>query len=176
MRHAGLCDPVAASDNVTVKRTATPQGLGAFLPTALLNQLGARLDETSRLAALWRRYAPAPLAEHVRAVRYEAGTLQLEARSPAWASRARHSQQELLARLRAEACFAGLREVRIRVRPQAQDGAPATPPAVPPTRLSTHTAQLIDSAADSIGDPQLRAALKRLSAGARTLRPGKRAR
>jgi hypothetical protein len=165
-----------ATDNARVKRTSTPQGLGAFLPTALLNQLGARLDEASRLAALWRRYAPAPLAEHVRAVRYEGGTLQLEARSPAWATRVRHSQHELLTRLRAETCFRGLREVRVRVRPTGDDDVPTAPPAVAPTRLSTLSARLIDSAADDIDDPQLRAALKRLGDATRPPHPRKRVR
>jgi hypothetical protein len=147
-----------------MKRESRPRNLGAFLPVNVLNRVGVRLDEASRLTALWRRYAPAPLVEHVRPIRYATGVLTLDARSAAWASRLRHRQQELLAQLRAEPCFRALRALRIRVRPTAGSPPPAAAPQ--PTRLSIQAAQHVSAAAQGIDDPQLRAALARLGADA----------
>lgn len=145
-----------------MKRNCTPRNLGAFLPPELLKGLSLRMDEKTRLAALWRRYAPAGLADHVQPVSCTDGRLTLQTDSAAWASRVRHSQQTLLAQLRAEPGFQHLRELRIRVRPpQADKPAPAR--ASKPTRLSAQGARCVASAADGIADPQLRAALRRLS-------------
>jgi hypothetical protein len=159
---SSLCDRVRAKHNDCVKRDSTPRNLGAFLPPELLKGLSVRMDETTRLAALWRRYAPVALADHVQPVSCADGCLTLQTDSAAWASRVRHSQQTLLAQLRAEPGFQNLRELRIRVRPLQAD-TPASPRADKPTRLSAQGARCVASAADSIEDPQLRAALKRLS-------------
>ena len=145
-----------------MKRDSTPRNLGAFLPPELLKGLSVRMDEKTRLAALWRRYAPAAVADHVQPVSCTDGRLTLQTDSAAWASRVRHSQQTLLAGLRAEPGFQHLRELRIRVRPPQSD-APAAARATSPTRLSAQGARCVAAAADGIDDPQLRAALKRLS-------------
>jgi hypothetical protein len=148
--------------NVAVKHDSTPRNLGAFLPPELLKGLSVRMDESTRLAALWRRYAPAALADHVQPVSCADGCLILQTDSAAWASRVRHSQQTLLTQLRSEPGFRNLRELRVRVRPPEAD-APVPARANKPTRLSAHGAHCVASAADGIEDPQLRAALKRLS-------------
>lgn len=158
--HCSLFTSHRSLHNAGVKRDSTPRNLGAFLPPELLKGLSVRMDETTRLAALWRRYAPAALADHVQPVSCTDGRLTLQTDSAAWASRVRHSQQTLLAQLRSEPGFQNLRELRIRVRPPQAD-APAR--ANKPTRLSVLGARCVASAADGIDDPQLRAALKRLS-------------
>ena len=144
-----------------MKRESRPRNLGAFLPVGVLNRLSVRMDQESRLAALWRRHAPAPLVDHITAVNFTGGVLSLQAHSAAWASRARHQQRDLMARLRAEPCFQGLRELRIRVRP-AEGKATSSAPRTQPTRLSTQAAKLVTATAAGITDPDLPAALTRL--------------
>lgn len=144
-----------------------PRDIGSFLPPALARRLSAYLDEESRLLAAWQLAVRPPLADHARPGNYSRGRLEVRVNSPAWASRLRQHQGELVRLMQAMPGLEGLRELLIRVVPKGQDRVPAAPASVPAARLAPGAAPLLDSLAADVTDPQLRAALQRLGATAR---------
>jgi len=147
-----------------------PKSLAAFLENKLLRQLGAHLDESARLQAEWLANVEGPLGAHVHPVGYESGQLRLVAETPAWASRARMQQTNLLHQLRKRPFFRGLRSVRIRVQPPGAS-IPAMPGPIPrqpatvekASRLNPRVAALVRDIAVGIEDSALREALERLA-------------
>jgi hypothetical protein len=149
-----------------------PRGIAAFLPPALLNRLGGRLDELARLRHLWARHVPSALASHTHPLHYEAGCLYVRADSAAWATRLRHQQVELIRRLATERELGGLTGLRVRVTPaESAPVSPATPARKAPSRLPGEASALLRDVAADVSDPALRAALLRL-AGRRRLTGG----
>lgn len=141
------------------------QGITAFLPPALVQRMAGRIDDITRLRALWRRVVPAPLCNHTEPLRYEAGALTVRANSPAWGSRLRQQEDDIARRLRAEPMLAALRAITVRVTPpdaapapvaQARHGGPPKP--------SAAAAGLLRDLAEHVKDPNLRDSLLRLAA------------
>jgi len=79
--------------------------------------------------------------------------------STAWATRLRYQSPQLLRCLHRHPSLAQLRRIEIRVTPLAQPVSSSPQPAT----LSAANAAIIDSTADSLSDPNLRTALKRLA-------------
>jgi hypothetical protein len=106
------------------------------------------------------RLLPKPLDEHCLAAVREQGRLVLFVDGPVWASRMRFLAPDIARRLRGKPP-APLLEVKIRVVPARR----AAPRRDKPTRarLSASTRTLLLESAQSIADPSLRSALKRLA-------------
>ncbi len=148
-----------------------PKSVGAFLTSETLKRITVRLDDMSNLLTRWKTHVGEPLASRSYPVSYADGRLSVRADTPAWASRLRQSQQEILNNLRRDPYFTSLRELQIRVLPGRGDVLKPERRKEPviPSRIPEHAAQLIQSVAGDIANPALRNALSRLaSAPART--------
>jgi hypothetical protein len=107
-------------------------------------------------------YLPAPLAQHLRVANFRAGVLVLQADSSAWRMRAHYLAPELATTLRSLPELAGLVSVQVRVAPPTATVQP--PPHLPPPIISGEAGRCLADAAESVSDPRLRAALRRLAA------------
>jgi hypothetical protein len=144
--------------------------IDGFLPAELLR----KVRERNRGQAQWQRawqQAAGELADKADPISFAEGVLVLRVTSPSWASRLRYQLRPLISRLQAEAEFASLTNIEIRVRPQADPGVEQERQRVreeqasysrKANRMSTHTAEVIQAAADAIDDPELKQALQRL--------------
>jgi len=143
--------------------------LTARAPAVLLREarpLKAILGHAQRLAHLQRlldsQLQPAA-REHCHVAKWREGELSLVVTDGHWATRLRYQQKRLLRQLQMFDEFAGLMRIKFSVRP----------PVIPPRAaghtmdLSTDAAATIQSTADGISDPSLRAALERLAAHAK---------
>jgi len=112
---------------------------------------------------LVRSLLPQPLDLHCLSAQRREGRLILHAGSSAWASRLRYFSRDLRIRLRDKGVPVQKIEVRVLI------GNPRkTPPPRRARTLSSDNAELIGAVAEGIGDPDLRAALQRLSRHGRT--------
>lgn len=137
--------------------------IGNLITPLTLRELGmppdiARLPE---IAAAWGEAAGPDLSAHVHPIRYTDGKLVLRASSAVWVSKVRHSHETLTRALRAQPLFKELIGLEVRAAPldlgrrkQSVQRAEA---------LSADTRKLLESVAGDIADPELRAALARLS-------------
>lgn len=105
----------------------------------------------------------AEAAAHAQVANRSNGQLVIHADSAAWATRLRYLAPQLLRCLRKTPSLADLQGINIKVSPLAQPASPVTRPAI----LSADNAALLDSTADTLSDPALRTALKRLARRAR---------
>lgn len=133
------------------------------LAAEVLRRFGRQSDDLALLQARWRTLVGEPMAAHSEPTHYEAGRLTVAADGPAWASRVRQRQAELLRALRVEPAFNALREIRVQVQPTQPVAAASVALTRSPSRLSQEAARLVRNVAESVDDPQLRAALDRLS-------------
>lgn len=140
-------------------------------PAALLRQarpLRLLLNQAERLEHLQRllesQLQPAARA-HCHLASWRDGVLLLVVTDGHWATRLRYQQKRLQRQLQALDAFANLQRIRFTVQP----------PTTPPQRvghgieLSSQAAADIQSTAEGISDPKLRAALERLARHAKDL-------
>lgn len=126
------------------------------------HHLASRLLDQARLLQAMtfslRQYLAAPLAQHCWVAAPRDRILVLVTDGPVWATQLRYQQREILKVLNTEFRLQ-LNRVRIRI------GPPPTPdPAARPgPRLSAEAARVLESAAASIEDPGLSAAMRRLA-------------
>lgn len=125
-----------------------------------LCQLITRVERLRSLRARWAQTVPMPLRAHVRPAHFDRGQLLVEADSPAWATKAHHQKPVLIERLAGCEEFAGIADIRIRVSP-VEDAHPSR--GTRKVRISAEAAELLDSTADAVSDPNLKAALRRLA-------------
>lgn len=130
-----------------------------LLASESANRLLTRVRQLQSLSNTLHDCLPADLVQHTQVVRWENGRLTVQTDSAAWATRLRYLTPQLLRCLRQSPTFAEARHIELRVAPLAA----STAPAVQRAYLSPHSASIIDANADSIADPLLRAALKRLA-------------
>jgi hypothetical protein len=142
-----------------------PKPVEAFVSSGVLAQIRQRHEWLTALQAAWQRYAGIPLASHTRPISYHSGRLLVHADSSIWADRVRQQHQRLMQTMRQHPLLEELREVTARVVPPQGVAQAVTRGGA---HLSAASAALINSAAASIADPELRAALQRL--GSRTER------
>ncbi len=139
-----------------------PRRLASYVPAAMLAEAGRRAQWLQELGGLWESLVGASLAPHSTPVGYRGGRLTIQADAPVWADRLRRQQRRLLHTLQGRPVFADLSEIRIRVRPR--EGAPGqAPPKGAGPGLSSQSAALLAALAEAVPDPELGAALRRLS-------------
>src|SRR3972149_52742 len=144
-----------------------PKNVGAHLPSAVLKRAGAHMDKLSSLLSHWKASVGEPLVSPSFPVSYDNGRLSLRADTSAWASRLRHSQADIMDRLRADTYFQDLQELYVRVLPERAGGPlEKKREGLLPSPIPESAAHLIKSVADDIVDPALRKSLIR-RAGAR---------
>jgi hypothetical protein len=113
-----------------------------------------------RITDTLRKALVEPLASHCIAANIDGETLVVGCDTSAWAAKLRFQIPQLLDRLKAETDLQSLRQIRIRVQPLNKEPSRTTKRRF---RLSEHSAALIASIADNTADPELKAALRRLS-------------
>lgn len=130
---------------------------GPFLALAK----GARKrDELDRQL---RQALPAALRDQVRLADFKNGRLVFLVPSPAWASRLRLAQTQILAAARANGAQA--RSINVKVVPPAAAPTPEPPRRAP---LSPAAADHLKTAARSLSDPELRDLFLALASAAET--------
>jgi hypothetical protein len=146
-------------DVPTSHRTSDgPQSLTAVGPVAALARKAGELEALDRAL---RQTLPSPLREQVRFANVRDDRLVFLASSPAWASRLRLQQTQILAAARAIGANAGSVTVKV---------APLPPPDPQPEQskpLSAAAALHLKAAAKSIPDPELRALFLELASVAK---------
>lgn len=100
---------------------------------------------------------PSPLNQHCRVANVRDGILILQTDSAVWATKARFATAELLPKILS--LDLGIEQIRIGTRPSESVMQTATRRA----SLSSTTAELVNDLADSITNPPLAAALRRLA-------------
>jgi hypothetical protein len=136
-----------------------PQSLADIGPVAALADKAGKLEALDRAL---RQTLPSPLREQVRFANLRDDRLVFLASSPAWASRLRLQQTQILAAARAIGANAGSVTVKV---------APLPPPDPQPEQskpLSTAAALHLKAAAKSIQDPELRSMFLELASVAET--------
>lgn len=143
--------------------------LTARAPAALLREakpLKALLGHAQRLGHLQRllesQLQPAA-REHCHVAKWREGQLTLVVTDGHWATRLRYQQKRLQRQLQLFEEFANLTRIQFRVQPPLVQRRASGHS----MDLSTDAAQTIQSTADGISDPALRAALERLAAHAK---------
>lgn len=136
-----------------------PRLANNFLHSApALKVLKHRLQEQEQLLSLTRSLLPSPLNQHCLHVQDKGSSLLIYTESSAWASRLRYCSNNLRSQLRKKGFHFG--KINVRVLISGQSGA--TPRHCART-LSSDNAILMRTVAESIQDPELGAALMRLS-------------
>jgi hypothetical protein len=137
-----------------------PQRLDQVL-TAPTGRLGAITSHARRLAeldALIRLCLGDELAAHCRLADLRSGRLVLAADTPAWATRLRYHTPEIRQKLAAAGLTVAECRVVVAPPPPARDPGPMQRP-----DMSADSAGTLHATADSIRDPALAAALRRLA-------------
>ncbi len=138
---------------------AKPRPIKQLLATGTVPDLIAHARQLQSLSTALRRCLPADAASHVQVVHWSDGQLTVQVDSTAWATRLRYLSPQLLRQLQQLPEFTAAHRIALNI-------APAATPAVTiaqPFHLSPAGARIIDANAETIADPQLRAALKRLA-------------
>jgi len=143
--------------------------LPARSPVALLKEekpLKALFDQAQRIDHLQRvlegQLQPAA-REHCRVASWRDGCLLLIISDGHWATRLRYQQRRLQRQLQALEEFANLTKIIFKVQPSRSAGRNPSQGAA----LSAYAAESLQSTAEGISDPRLRAALERLASRAR---------
>ncbi|OEC47205.1 RNA-binding protein [Pseudomonas sp. 1D4] len=143
--------------------------LPARSPVALLKEekpLRALFDQAQRIDHLQRvlegQLQPAA-REHCRVASWREGCLLLIISDGHWATRLRYQQRRLQRQLQALEEFANLTKIIFKVQPSRSAGRNPSQGAA----LSAYAAESLQSTAEGISDPRLRAALERLASRAR---------
>ncbi|WP_085693918.1 MULTISPECIES: DUF721 domain-containing protein [unclassified Pseudomonas] len=141
----------------------------AKAPAVLLREarpLKAILNHAQRLGHLQRlletQLQPAA-REHCHVAKWREGDLLLIVTDGHWATRLRYQQKRLQRQLQMFDEFAGLTRILFKVQPPTVQRGPSEHN----IDLSTDAAATLQSTAEGISDPNLRAALERLAAHAK---------
>ena len=132
------------------------------LSNEILRRFGGQLDRLGSLRARWPGLVGEPMSGHSEPTNFEGGRLTVTVRSPAWASRLRQQEVALVRSLRADPAFRALRDIKVRIEPTDPIIKPVPQPRGT-SRVPTQAARLVRSVAETVTDPQLRAALERLA-------------
>lgn len=140
---------------------AGPKIIRSFISgdAAARAQQAAMLRQT--LAPLWQQVVGPDIAAHSHPVRIEGKCLLVQTDSPLWGSQIRNRYPKFVEHLQQFAELRHIVELRVRVVPPTQ--APGPEKATHPRpMMSTAASAVVSSAANSIDDESLRAALLRL--------------
>lgn len=89
--------------------------LAQFL--SLQKGISAHVTKLVELRQQWVRCVESPLRDHAAPANYANGCLVVHAKSSAWACQLRHRERALLKRLREDAYFKDLTQIKIRTKP-----------------------------------------------------------
>lgn len=103
---------------------------------------------------------PAPLNEHITVANLANDSLTIYTDSAAWAARLRFNIPEMLKSLNLNNICTSVKSIRIKVIPPDNT---QLPPHEQKLSISNDTALLLEHVADTIGDPDLRESLLKLS-------------
>ncbi|HRL93752.1 MAG: DciA family protein [Pseudomonas sp.] len=139
--------------------------LSARAPSALLREakplkaLFSAAQRLDRLQHLLESQLQPAAREHCHLASWREGCLLLIVTDGHWATRLRYQQRRLQRQLQLIEEFAGLQRILFKVQPAYHPQQPANQSMV----LSSAAAESIQTTADGISDPKLRAALERLA-------------
>ena len=128
--------------------------------TNRLQNLLSKAHYLNELSLIVRDYLAENLAAHCQVANYEAGRLKLLVDSSVWASQLRFCLPTLCKTLQAQPPFTQLQKIEYSVQTLYQ---PQALPKLPKAQLSSSSAELVASMAQSISDPKLQQALLRLA-------------
>lgn len=140
----------------------------ASLESLLNRGLGRLLDRAKTLQRVeqWlKRHLEGPLASHCRVANINGSVLVLQVDSPAWAGRLRYQAPKLMAQLPDWSELRQVERIAVTVRPPELRTPTPVRPVAP---LSPKSAAEIEAAAETVTDPQLSAALRRLARNRRS--------
>lgn len=129
---------------------------------SVLGQLMTQADQLAERSRIFRAYLPAPLCDHVVLIRLDAESWEVQTESAGWATRLRYALSSIRPALGQHLGLA-LPKPHIRVMPLEMPLQPRRPPLT----LTRRNAEVLESAARTLADPRLSAALRRLAARGR---------
>ena len=151
--------------------------MASVSPKSLANLLQQHSDHLStllsqvrllrRITVVIRNILPEPLSLHCHAANIDGDTVAIGCDSSTWAAKLRYHLPHVLNRLGEHRDLPVFRQIRLRVQPSEEAASS------PPKRrlfMPEHTGALIADVAQDTGDPELKAALLRLSQRAKTVK------
>jgi hypothetical protein len=149
--------------------SASPKSLASILQQRSdhLSLLLSQVRLLRRITSVIRNALPESLSPHCHAANIDGDVIVIGCDSAAWAAKLRYQLPHVLSRLRDHSDLAVFRQLRVRVQP-AVKAKPRTPSR--PLFLAEDTAALIASVARNTADPELKAALLRLSRHAKSVK------
>lgn len=149
--------------------SVSPKSLAHFLQQRSdhLSLLLSHIRLLRQITSVIRSVLPEPLSLHCHAANIDGDTIVIGCDSPAWAAKLRYLLPQLLPPLKEHHQVPTFRQIRIRVQPADQGETGAV---VRQASMAEHSAALIASVAHDITDPDLKAALLRLSQRAKSVK------
>lgn len=139
---------------------SSPQVVSAIVTRfERLKQLTDRVARLRELEALLQKHLPSPLSQHVTLAALRDGCLVIQADGAAWSAELRYKGPEILAHLRSDPEFAGIRSIRVRNIKKVS--ARSTNP--PRACLSRRSAMALEEQAACTENGALREVLMRLA-------------
>jgi hypothetical protein len=120
-----------------------------------------------QITTVIRNDLPEPLSLHCHAANIDGDTIIIGCDSSAWAAKLRYQLPHVLNRLKDHRDLPIFRQVRVRVQPLDEDKPRTQNRSL---SITEHTAALIASIAQGTADPELKAALLRLSQHAKPVK------
>lgn len=156
----------STSPSPSTRRIRRMSTVGECLQTSGKGRVAQLIRHTEKLAQVnqvLRDCLPSPLNDHATLAAMKPSSWVVQTNSPAWAYRLRYALPKARIQLK-EKLGVEVPPLKVRVSP-----ASVPPPPPPPRKfvISTQAAGLLESAAQSLPDPGLRASLNRLAQHAR---------
>jgi hypothetical protein len=149
--------------------SVSPKSLAHFLQQRSdhLSMLLSQVRLLRLITTVIRGVLPEPLSLHCHAANINGDILIIGCDSPTWAAKLRFLLPQVLERLKDHRQLPPFKHIRIRVQPIDKV---VTQTAKRKVSMTTHSAAMIASVAYDTTDPELRAALLRLSQRARSVK------
>jgi len=128
-----------------------------------LSQIVSKSKELQTLDKILNETLEAPLRDHCIVANFRNGTLVIEIDNGSWATQFRYLTPTLLEPLRKHKAFAGLSRIEFYISPETKKSIKKEEYTGPSPTLAEQTAELLNLTAEGIDDPELKAALKKLS-------------
>lgn len=140
-----------------------------FRTSLILREFAEKVEQLTKLNRKILSLLDPTLSKQCRVTSHRDGILILTTSSPAWGHTLRFSELELLTALRQHPEWAGLKAVRVQVRPEEKKLISFNRQNLAgPTKLTQQAASLLQSAATEIASPLLREALLKLAKKAKS--------
>ena len=149
--------------------SASPKSLASILQQRSdhLSLLLSQVRLLRRITTVIRNALPESLSPHCHAANIDGDIIVIGCDSATWAAKLRYQLPHVLSRLKDHRDLAVFRQIRVRVQP-SDEARPLAPSR--PLSMAEHTAALIASVGHNTTDPELKAALLRLSQHAKSVK------